>query len=241
MKKVIALSLGDLRNIGRDLILSISLFAPLLLTALLRFVIPVVNQYLLLNFDFNLTPHYPFILSFTLLLTPLLVGTATGFLILEEKDENLLRYFTITPLSKDGYLSYRLLSPMVLSTLLSFVILYFTNLIKINHALTIPIVIMAALEAPLMALILGTFAENKVEGLAISKAMGLFFAAPAVGYFISASWRWMAGIIAPFWVTEAFLHSSAFSLAYIRAIIIGIVLHLVCIFIVYRRFTKSSE
>ncbi len=241
MKKAVALSLGDLRNIRRDLILSLSLFAPLLLTALLRFVIPEASKYLLLNFNFELPEYYPFILSFVLLLTPLLIGSATGFLILEEKDENLLKYFTITPLSKKGYLSYRLLSPMVISTVLSFFILHFSRLFKLNYALTTPIVLMAALEAPLMALILGTFAENKVEGLAISKAMGIFFAAPAVGYFVSSSWRWLAGIIAPFWVTEAFLLSSAYSLEYLRAIIIGLVLHLVCIFMVYRRFVRASE
>ena len=241
MKKVIALSLGDLRNVRRDLILSVSIFAPILLTALMRFGIPAVTEYLLWNYNLNLAQHHPFILSYTLLLTPLLIGNATGFLILEEKDEHLLKYFSITPLSKRGYFSYRIISPILMSTFFSIFLLIFSNLMNINYILILPVVLMSALEAPLMALILGTFAENKVEGLAISKAMGIFFAAPAIGYFVRSSWRLVAGIIAPFWVTEAFLLSNTYSQNYLFAVVFGILLHLLCILLVYRRFDKYNE
>ena len=238
LKKVIALSLGDLRNIRRELILSVSIFAPILLTIVVRFLIPILSSYLSETIGLNLIPHYPFILSYTLLLTPLLIGTAAGFLILEEKDEDLLKYFTITPLSRRGYITYRLLSPLLLSTIFSFFLLFLSNIVVINYVLMIPVVLMSSLEASLMALILGTFADNKVEGLAISKGMGIFFVAPAVGYFIKSIWRWSVAIIPPFWVSETFLLSGGLSQRYLLSIAMGFILHFICIQLVYRRFIK---
>ena len=95
--------------------------------------------------------------------------------------------------------------------------------------------ILVGLEAPIFCLFLGSFAKNKVEGLALSKASGIFLLAPFVGLFVKSEWQYIAGIFPTFWVSKAFLigYEKTNPIFWIY-IIIGLLIHLVYIFIFLR-------
>lgn len=236
MRKYFVLSIGDLKNISRDPILLAAVFAPFILAIMMRYGLPFVSEILLGELSFDLSQYYNLIMSVLILITPMMMGMLSGFLILDERDENILTFYSVTPLSKSGYLFYRVAMPTVISFLLSFFVFYFIGITECRVELLIPVLLLCSLESPMMALFLAAFASNKVEGLALSKAFGILFLAPAAGYFIESNWQYLAGIAPTFWVSKSLLAGVEMSSNYWIFIVIGIVVHLFINFLLMKRF-----
>jgi len=236
MKKFITLVRNDLKNVSRDNFLVLIYCIPLLIAGLLRFGIPYAT--VLLSRWVDLTEHYVFIMSFLVFLTPSFVGMVMGFMLLDDRDEDILSYMAVTPLSKGGYLLYRIIGPVIISFVMMYVTLFIANLTPIPVIRLIPIGIMAALAAPVLALMLAAFADNKIEGLAIYKLSSLIFLAPFAGYFIESDWQYIAGILPPFWVLKSFLACYRPFTGYWLFIVIGFVVHGIYIYLMLRRFNR---
>ncbi|PGD97830.1 hypothetical protein [Bacillus wiedmannii] len=239
MRKLVALSLGDLKNITRDAMLIVAIFAPIALAFFVKFTFPFVTKVAYEMFSLDLVEHYEFIMSFLILLSPFMVGVMAGLMLLDEQDDNILAYIAVTPLSKTNYLIYRLLSPMVISFILTIFIIVFTGLVQFKYQL-LPIAFMVALEAPIMALFMGTFANNKVEGLAITKGAGIILFAPLVGYFITEKWNFIAGIFPTYWVSKIFVASYDSINNYIIYMIMGFIIHGLYIFFFLNKFNYKQ-
>ncbi|MDF2893133.1 MAG: hypothetical protein K0R80_3500 [Clostridia bacterium] len=239
MKRLIALIKADIKSIFRDPLLIISVFVPVLIGCFIRFALPIVTQALKQELDFDLIPHYPIIMSFMLPVTPMMIGVLTGFILLDDRDENILAYIAVTPLPRSTYLLYRLISPVIMSTVMCYILLLLASPVQVNYLLITPAVLLCALEAPILALFLVGFAANKVEGLALSKAMGIFMLAPLAAYFIKSRLHLLLGIAPPYWISKAFLSSDALSLQYSYYIIGGFVVHGIYLYMLMNRFKRK--
>ncbi len=126
--------------------------------------------------------------------------------------------------------------PTIISFLLSFFVFYFIGIVECRIELLIPVLLLCALESPMMALFLGASASNKVEGLALTKAFGILFLAPVAGYFIKSNWQYAAGIAPTYWVSEALLAGAGMSANYWVFVVVGAAVHLLIIALLIRRF-----
>ena len=109
MKKILILARGDIRNIIRDPFLIFMCCIPIIMAVSIHFLLPFINHMLIQYLGFTeLADYYPFILSVLVLVTPMLLGTVIGFVLLDERDENILTYFYVTPLTKKGYFFYKI-------------------------------------------------------------------------------------------------------------------------------------
>lgn len=236
MRKYLAISFGDIKNISRDSMLLISVFAPFILAFAMRFGLPLAREILKRELALELSQYYRLIMSVLILITPMMMGMLSGFLILDERDENVLTFYSVTPLSKIGYLFYRVAMPTVISFVLSFFVFYFIGIVEYRIELLIPVLLLCALESPMMALFLAAFASNKVEGLALTKAFGILFLAPVAGYFIKSNWQYAVGIAPTYWISKALLAGASGSGPYWIFILIGAAVHLLIIGLLIRRF-----
>lgn len=239
MAIILTLVKGDIKNIKRDIILMAAIIGPIAMALLLRFAVPIASDLLLKQFGFKLTSYYPLIVGIALMLIPMLIGTMTGFLLLEDKDEKMLMYFSVTPLRKEGYLAYRILNPVILNMVLSLFLVYFSQLITINILKLVPVILMASTEAMLIALLLGAFGENRVDGLAMSKVQGVFFIVPVIDKLIYSKYNILFGVFPTYWVPKA-IENSGSNINYMIFITIGFVVHLVYVFILYNEFSKRQ-
>jgi fluoroquinolone transport system permease protein len=239
MKKMLLLSLGDLRNISRDPMLMMVFIAPILMAIVMKIGLPLAAAAAWDRLAFDLTVHYPFILSLVILFVPMLVGTMVGFIILEDLDENLLAYFAVTPVSKAGYLFYRIITPVLLSFFLTLVMVWIIGLVPVNYLILIPVLLIASLEAPLFALFLGVFAANRIEGLALSKAFGILLLAPLAGYLIASPWQLAAGILPPYWVSKSFLAGMEGGSLFGIFTVTGLLIHVAYIYLLLARFNRK--
>ena len=97
---------------------------------------------------------------------------------------------------------------------------------------------LGGLEGPIIALYLAALAGNKVEGLALSKGIGIFMLAPIVGIFTESWWKHLAGIIPFYWPVQALASLSQSGQNYWVFIVLGILVHAFYIWLLLALFNR---
>jgi fluoroquinolone transport system permease protein len=133
------------------------------------------------------------------LLAPLMFGFVAGLMLLDERDEGVLNAVAITTIGTRGVMAVRMAAPAAWSFLLAVVILLL--LADARPALMLGVGLLAALQAPLMMLILATFAGNKVQGMALSKVANVLVLLGGLAVLLPAPWLWLAAPSPHFWLT----------------------------------------
>lgn len=241
MMKFQALLKNDMRQICKDPMLIASLFGPIAVIAFSRFIFPLLSRWIEQQFTFSLLDYSDFATTFLLLTIPLLPGVMAGLLMLDERDENMIAYYAITPLAREGYFVYRLFLPSVLSLLLTCLFFLLSGIAEIRVE-SLYSLLLLTIEAPCLALFLAAFATNKVEGLALSKISGLLFAGPIVAAFVPVPWQYLGMWIPTFWPAKSyFLGLSQEPLASLAAFGVGLVFHLVLLKFMFQTFIKRID
>ncbi len=234
----IGLARADFINTVREPMYAFVMIGPVLFGLLFRNLVPFATSLLAERVGFDLTLHYPFIMSFCLMMTPMLLGAVFAFLLLDERDDDILTYMSITPVSKTGYFLYKLGIPTLVSFAYAFVMLEVVRLTPRELVRTAPAAVVAALEAPLLTLFVAAVARNKVEGLTLYKAGGLIMAGAFLGYLLPGGWGWTGAVFPTFWVSKAYLAADPVNrLLYFLG---GLGYHLAVVTILLRVFSRKA-
>ncbi len=187
---------ADGRSILRDsllrwtLLLCLGVFLPLL-----RWLPPLLSQWLQARYQFDLTPWFALIQSTCLLIAPVMVGIVGGLMILDQRDEGILTAAAVTPLGLNGYLTYRLALPGLAAWLVTAVMLALVDLAPVQPGAVLLSSLCAAPLAPLLALAISVLASNKVQGFAIAKANGLVTAPVVAAWFVAPPAQWLFALL----------------------------------------------
>jgi fluoroquinolone transport system permease protein len=195
-----ALSAVDALSVSRDSLLRGIVLVPLGLAVAARWLFPQAIERINTLLPFDLQAVYPSLMSYVLLLlAPVICGAVVGFMLLDQRDDNTLTALQVTPLPIAGYLAYRLAAPMILSIIMALIALPLSGLVRLDPFELLIVVLAAAPLAPITALVLGAYAENKVQGFALQKALGVFFIAPFLGALLPLPWRILLGLVPTYW------------------------------------------
>jgi fluoroquinolone transport system permease protein len=225
----------DFKNIRRDALLVWIPLLPLIMTLALRFAVPPLANLLLRQFDLDLTPYYPLLMSMFVLLVPSTVGMIVGFLLLDERDEQTLLALMVTPLSNTSYLTYRIGVPLVIGFFITLITYPLAGLVPIAPLDLVIVSLLGAFTAPLIALFLAALAENKVAGLAMLKLLNGITILPVVAFFIPANWQWLAGMIPTYWPLKVFWSAVAGE-SYWLYVLIGLIVNVIALVLLLRRW-----
>lgn len=237
-----ALGPMDAKSIGRDSFLLWMAFLPILLAAVLRWGVPLLETWLQAEFEFALAPYRTLIASYLVALAvPLLVGQILGFRLLDERDDDTLRALLVTPLPLEAYLAYRIGIPLVLCTALTLVLVPFTNLVNLPWLYLLPLAGMYGLAAPMMALAMVSIAQNKVQGFAFVKAAGVVQALPVLAWFAGPPVEYLAGLLPIYWPLKAFWLAADGSSGYWIAIGVGYTFEAAVVWLLIRRFRHIAR
>jgi fluoroquinolone transport system permease protein len=181
------------------------LLLPLVATLAMRWVAPLLVAQVERWLALELYALYPDLMGYmALLIIPYLWGTISGFLLLDQRDDGTLAALQTTPLPALTYLAYRLALPFLLSALTIPLLLPLTALFRLDIGDWLLLALIAAPQAPLIALLLASLAQNKVQGLALMKAGGLLLMPPLVAYFLPSPWHWSLAFVPTFWPAQLF-------------------------------------
>lgn len=200
MKNMLKLMAGGFTLIRRDTMMVLLLLGPWLAGAALGIGLPILAPWLLSALNFDITPWYPLADAMLLLLTPMMAGMLAGFLMLDERDEGVGAYYPVTPIGYAGYLVSRLSLPVLWSILVAPLLMALFSLSHPAIPRVLGIAVIGGLSASASALLLVTFAKNKVEGLAVSKLMGIMMLPVLVPFFTGSPWGMAAGVFPAYWM-----------------------------------------
>ncbi len=194
----------DVRSVARDSMLRWVVAAPIAYALAFRWGVPVLRAWLDERYGFDLTPHYPLLASFLVLITPALVGAVVGFLLLDERDDRTLTALQVTPLTVEGYLAYRIAVPMVVSVPVMMASIAISDLATMGVVPAFAAAAQAAPTAPLFALFAAAFASNKVQGFALLKGVGVLTWPPVIAWFVESPWQVAFGLDPLYWPLKVF-------------------------------------
>jgi len=200
-------SLGpiDVRGIRRDRMLTWMVVIPVIAALVLRWGLPALTRRLLEANRFDLTPYYPALVAyFFVIMCPIMFGTVIAFLLLDEKDDNTLAALSVTPLTMTAYIAYRVAIPILLTIAIMFVIFPLANVTVFDPVAILLTAIAAAPTAPMFALYVASYAQNKVQGFALMKLSGVLLFLPIIAYFIHSRWEYAFGVVPTYWPMKVY-------------------------------------
>lgn len=198
MSKLATLLVKDARGLGRDGMLATLAVFPLVLALITRLAageIPV--EYI----QVYLAPA-------ALLVGPGLLGTIFGFLLIEEREQRTWLLLRVVPLRQSALVGYLVGTTTSFATVVVVLSALVYGLPPVQLASFAVLVVASALTAPLLALALGTVAENKIQGFAMAKLMGVFPMLPGLVFVMPGAWlQWLLAWNPYYWIYVGLLRA----------------------------------
>lgn len=233
MKQLLLISGNDFRITFRDPMLKGLLFFPLVALAIVKFLVPYLSeQYPVIE------PYEPVILMWACMQSATMFGFISGFLFLEEKDENVFSALRVAPISASTFVLLRLAAGVFISILVNLLLLQVGDLVVVPFGQALLLAVQFSLIAPLLALMTATFARNKMEGLAQFKIFNLLLNLPILRYFLDTPALEAFAIIPTYWSfrsVETVAYGGNFWLFYS----VGMLVYATALFTLARIFEKK--
>lgn len=138
-----------------------------------------------------------------IILTGFIFGAITAFTLLDDKDDKVLWSLKVTPIDVKVYVYIKLAVSFVFGLIASYAIIYGTGFLSGSSFWVITIIaILGAIQGPGIALIVNSFADNKVEGFVYMKMSGLIIMLPVAAYFITGFVQNLLGIAPGYWAAR---------------------------------------
>jgi len=198
MNRFIALYRSDLKNIKNDPILIYSiLILPIIMVIFRLFREQIPSEQL-----------YAVAVLFVMALGPVIFGMLPAFILLDEKDEKTLDAIRVLPISPSTFLSYRMINWVGLVFIYSLAAPVIMDFSGIPTNALVLCALLLTLETPIIALIIMTYADNKVEGIVATKIVNAVFLAPFLAYIASPKWTNLLVPIPSYWAIKGFMEAT---------------------------------
>ena len=202
---IVRLAVNDVRLIFRDsMLIMLSCFI-VVIALFARYMLPIIDSSLQASSNIEFSYTFPMWFAFLALWQAALIpGIIIGFLVLDEKEDNTLIALCVTPLPLDFYLIYRVSLAAIISFIFSLLMAALTGLLEIVFWKYVLTAMTCSLLAPIVVLLLASFATDKVQGLALTKFGGVAGLTIMGGWFVSEPYQWLFGIFPPFLTSKAY-------------------------------------
>jgi fluoroquinolone transport system permease protein len=206
-RAVAAFGRNDIRGTYRDPLLVMLVLAPAIWTTGVAGLTPKVTDLLAERYGFDLVPYYPLVLTAFLLLTSLIITSAlAAFLVLDEIDAGTFAALRVTPVPLSTFFGYRAATVMAVTTVYIVATLPLTGILEPGLIPALVAIGMGAgLSAVVTLLVIVAVAGNKIQGIAMVRALGMLIAGlPCLPWFIDSAWNLAFGVLPPYWAAKAF-------------------------------------
>jgi ABC-type multidrug transport system permease subunit len=232
MNRILVLSIADFRSTFREMMFKVLLFFPFIAFIIVRWVLPAVELKYPAVSDYKLV-----VLMWACLQSATMFGFIYGTLFLEEKEENLFEVIKITPVPLLKVVLSRLLIGLIISVVVNFFLIYYGEVVHLPIFKVLLLSFLFSLAAPLIALTLGAFAKNRIEGLAQMKIVNILLIIPALIYFIPHKAAHLTAIIPTYWTNRA-LEFANDNMKFIWFFAISLIFYLICFLLLNKKFSQ---
>lgn len=193
---------NDFRQIIREpimlLLFILPLFYPILFKLIIIYLIPYIGSFIV----FNLNDYYSYILSLSFVIIPSTLGAVTGFMMLDEKDGQIVPLLSVTPLGKTGYIINRLSFGFLATLVYTIFCYYILDLYQIPFLTLIILAILLGINVFIIGSLLFILADDKVKGLTYAKSLNIIVLF-ALSDLVNEKWLSIFSMLFPtYWITK---------------------------------------
>lgn len=200
---------ADLKQMTREPILLLFMFIPLFVMILFRLLIMLLVPHIVSLTGFNPALWYGYLLSMVFGICPEILGSAAGFLMIDNRDESIHLLMSVTPMGYGGYMANRLFIPFAASFLYTFIGYIILSIYPIDGLKLAYIALLCGFESIIICLLLFQLSEDKVQGLTIAKALGLVTLF-GLADLLNVKWVSTVAALVPFyWPSRLIRHPAA--------------------------------
>ena len=160
---------------------------------------------------------------------------------LDEVDAGTLTALRVTPVPLRDYFGYRAATVVVVTTVYVIATTSFSGLLAPGMLpALIPIGLLSGLSAVVCLLLIVAVASNKIQGLAMVRALGMLIAGlPCLPWFIDSGWNLAFGVLPPYWAAKAFWVASDHG-TWWPYLVVGLAYNLLIAWLLFRRFLAKN-
>ena len=232
---------AELRKMVRDKMYRFFAIYPIILGFIGYLLIPYIDNRVP---ETSLVPEI--IVMFLILMTAYVFGALMGFTLLDDKDDKVLMSLKITPISVKYYVVTKLVISFFFGIIATIIFVVATNFLP-DAALweIVLITIVSSLQAPGVALIVNSFANNKVEGFVIMKLSGMILILPVVAFFV-IEWQEIFLAFAPgFWsarmIEMELVPGLDYNFTFVIYFIIGVIYNMGLLYLLLKLYVRKSN
>lgn len=231
----------DYKRVIRDPFLIFMVVAPFIMAIALRFALPYLNE--LLGPSIGLVQYYPALIAFVGLTPTLYLGATLALQIVEEKESRVITAVCVTPTPPSLYFGVRLAFYTLLAFLIVGVVQMEIGLLNMSLSAMWLVALSASLQAPILGLIVASFASNQLEGMIAIKVTSFLVVAAALMFFVPSPWHYFCAILPSYWPIYAFYIAAeqGTSALFFTYICIGILAQSATVYALYRMFEKRAK
>ncbi len=193
-----------------------------------------------------------FIVIVLSILTGYIYGAIAGFSILDDRDDNVFLSLSISPISLKFYVWFKILFVFILAIIAGFLLMVLSGMFKdVAFYKLFLISLVSAFQTIITALLINTFANNKVEGFITMKATGFLIVFPIAAMFF-LDWKEYLFMFAPgVWAAKAAQNIVLTDLinagmvkmnfSFIVYIVLGIVVNIFYVYFFTKLFYKKNN
>ncbi len=229
----------DVKQITRDRFLGFVLVYSIMLAVVVRFAVPRLAVVTVDRYGVDIVPYYSLISSFVALtMGSGMVGLVLGFLLLDARETRVIEALSVSPVTFERFLSYRIALPMVVALGLNPLCAWIAGIGLPPLGPMLALSVVGVLFAGIATLTLATFADNKIQAFAIMKLVSGTSMVPLAAYFVDEPLQYLCGLFPPYWLFKAWwVAASGGSTWWIYAVI-GLITNTLFLWWIKRRFER---
>lgn len=195
----------DRRTLLRDGLLLLLVASVPLLAIVMRVIATAGVDWVSVRYGVALAPYLPLIEALIIVVhIPVIFGSLTGLLLLEDRDAGLFGPLRATRSSLETLLGYRLGATAACSAAALAVTVPFDGVAHAGGVAGVTVTAVAAgLVSIVPALAMAAVATNRVQGVAVMKALGLPLYLPLATWVVPAPASWLAAPLPTGWLVQA--------------------------------------
>jgi fluoroquinolone transport system permease protein len=229
--------LHEFKNILRDSMYFAFVFISLLMVVVGLFLVPYLK-------DLGNELAANIVTIAFIMMNGFLYGAVVGFTLLDDQDDKVLFSLKITPIKVRYYVLIKLFLAYLFGFITTFLLIITTGFLEVSNFRDILfILILTPLQAPILALLVNSFANNKIEGFVVMKLSGIILIAPIAALFVNNWTELLLGLLPGFWsirIASMQLLSTEFfiNITWVY-FVIGIIVNSIFLWVLFRLYTKK--
>ncbi|MDO9629527.1 MAG: ABC transporter permease [Acholeplasmataceae bacterium] len=183
----------EMKTMTRDKMYMFLLLYPLIMALVAYFLVPYLR-------DLGSDLAADIVTLLFILINSFMFGAITGFTLLDDQDDNVILSLRITPINVKYYVFIKLAVSYILGVFSTVLLVLVTGFLSNASFIDfVYIILLVSMQGPIFALLINSFATNKVEGFVIMKLSGIILMVPIASLFLTNWTELFLGVLPGFW------------------------------------------